>query len=269
VSVNDVSSTFAGLAGDSFGENDQRPPLVLLHGLTYDRRLWGPALHELRTVDPGRRVLNLDLPGHGGSLRRDSYMMEDLASVIQEAVEGAGLRSPVLVGHSAGGVIATIYAGMFPTSGVVNVDQLLETAAFGHLLRAHEPTLRGPDYTTVWDMMVASMHTELLTPDAQELLRTISDPRQDLLLGYWHQVLTTPPDELAERVAAGLTQVRKAGVPYHTVFGHEPSAEYRAWLADMLPEAVNSVLPDSGHFPQLAHPNRFARILAFTARWPQ
>jgi pimeloyl-ACP methyl ester carboxylesterase len=257
------------MAGDTIGENDERAPLVLLHGLTYDRRLWGPALHELQTIDPGRRVLNLDLPGHGESPRRASYMLQELAPLLHDAVEEAGLHSPVLVGHSAGGILATIYAAQYPTSGVVNVDQPLLTAPFAQLLRAHEATLRGPGYAAVWDMMVAGMHTELLPPDAQQLLRTISDPRQDLLLGYWEDVLTASPDELAERIASGLAALRSTGVPYHTVFGQIPSAEYQTWLAGMLPDAVSSVLPDSGHFPQLAHPVRFARLLASTARWPK
>ncbi len=142
-----------------------------------------PALRELRSLDPGRRVLNLDLPGHGESIRRDSYAMEELAPVIREAVEVAGLRSPVLVGHSAGGILATIYASRYPTSGVVNVDQPPLTTQFAQLLQAHEATLRGPGYAALWDTMAAGMHTELLPPEAQQLLRTISDPRQDLLIG--------------------------------------------------------------------------------------
>jgi pimeloyl-ACP methyl ester carboxylesterase len=257
------------LAGDSLGEDDQRPPLVLLHGLTYDRRLWGPALHELRTLDPGRRVLNLDLPGHGGSARRDSYRLDQLAPVIREAVDDAGLRSPVLVGHSAGAIVATVYASRYPASGVVNVDQPLMTAPFAQLLKAHEATLRGPGYATLWDMMVAGMHTELLPPDAQQLLRTITDPRQDLLVGYWEEVLTTSQAELTDRTVASLAAIRRAGLPYHTVVGQTPGAGYQQWLADQLPDAVTTVLPDSGHFPQLAHPAQFARALALTARWPE
>ena len=67
----------------------------------------------------------------------------------------------------------------------------------------------------------------------------------------------------------GSRPLRSTGVPYHTVFGQIPSAEYQTWLAGVLPDAVSSVLPDSGHFPQLAHPVRFARLLASTARWPK
>jgi pimeloyl-ACP methyl ester carboxylesterase len=118
-------------------------------------------------------------------------------------------------------------------------------------------------------MMVAGMHTELLPPNAQQLLRTITDPRQDLLVGYWDEVLTTSPAELTDRTVASLAVMRRAGFPYHTVVGQTPDAGYQQWLADQLPHAVTTVLPDSGHFPQLAHPHRVARALALTARWPE
>jgi pimeloyl-ACP methyl ester carboxylesterase len=55
----DVPDDFAGLSGVLEGEADRRPPLVLLHGLTFDRAMWLPALAELRTADPGRQVLVL------------------------------------------------------------------------------------------------------------------------------------------------------------------------------------------------------------------
>ena len=132
-----------------------------------------------------------------------------------------------------------------------------------------KPRCAGPGYATLWDMMVAGKHTELLPPDAQRLLRTITEPRQDLLIGYWDEVLTTSPAELTDRTVASLAAIRRAGVPYQTVVGQTPGAGYQQWLADQLPQAVTTVLPDSGHFPQLAHPNRFARALALTARWPE
>src|ERR1700754_4305798 len=132
---------FGGLASDLFGTADGRPPLVLVHGLTYDRRQWGPLLDQ---VGPGRQVLTLDLPGHGGSPRGESYDLDKVAAAIHSAVTEAGLSAPVFVGHSIGGVVATIYAATYPTRGVVNIDQPLLVGRFGDILRQAEPTLRGP-----------------------------------------------------------------------------------------------------------------------------
>ena len=129
--------TLAGLAADDYGDSDHRPPLVLLHGLTFDRSMWRPALAELHGIDPGRRVLALDLPGHGESPAWSSYDIEGVADGVHRAVDEAELESPVVVGHSIAAVIAGVYAARYPTSGVINVDQPLQPsiASSEHHLR--------------------------------------------------------------------------------------------------------------------------------------
>ena len=253
---------FGGLAADSHGTDDEQPALVLLHGLTYDRRHWGPALRELAVIDPDRRVLALDLPGHGGSPRRESYHVAEVAEVIHSAVWDAGIDAPVLVGHSLGGILATFYAATYPARGVVNVDQPLLVGNFAEQIRQVEPVLRSPAYGDVWAFMLASMHIELLPPDAQELVRTATTPRQDLLLGYWNEIMVSPTGEINDRLTAGMDAIRTSGVPYHHVSGAALEPEYRRWLEAILPDVTITVLPDSGHFPHLAHPAAFAKILA-------
>jgi pimeloyl-ACP methyl ester carboxylesterase len=253
---------FGDLAVDSHGTADDRPPLVLLHGLSYDRRQWGPTLRELALVDPGRRVVSFDLPGHGGSPRRDSYQTDEVAAVVHQAVTEAGLDSPVLVGHSLGGVVATIYAATYPARGVVNVDQPLLVGKFGKVLRQAEPVLRSPAYGEVWDRMLANMHIELLPPAERELVRTATTPRQDLLLGYWNEILVTPPEELGERRMRDLDTIRARGIGYHYVAGDALNPAYRQWLESALPGVAITVLPGSGHFPHLARPAVLAKILA-------
>src|SRR6476469_8854750 len=93
--------SYAGLAADDLGASDARPPLVLLHGLTFDRTMWRPALAELEAIDPGRRATALDLPGHGDSPDAPSYGLEATVERIRAAILEAGLRDPILVGHSA------------------------------------------------------------------------------------------------------------------------------------------------------------------------
>jgi pimeloyl-ACP methyl ester carboxylesterase len=247
-----------GLSADIQGRADHRPPLVFLHGLTFDHRQWDPVREELGD----RQSVVFDLPGHGGSPRRDSYDLEEIAALVHEAVTEAGLEAPVVVGHSISGVIATTYAAKYEVRGVVNIDQVLLVNGFSEMLRDAEPILRGPDHLQLWNRLVAGMHVELLPPAAQELVRTATDPRQDLLLGYWHEVLTVPPDELAERSVRELRAIQSKGIAYHYVTGQEPPEAYRRWLESAIPSVEITVLPGSGHFVHLAHPRELAKILA-------
>ena len=257
----------AGVAVEDVGESDARPPLVLLHGLTFDRTMWQPALAQLGQIDPGHRALAFDLPGHGESPSWETYDVDSVAHGIHRAVAEAGLDRPVIVGHSLSAIIATVYAAQFPTSGVINVDQPLQVAAFAGFLQSIADQLRGPAFPAIWEQFAASMHVELLPASAQELVRSTSNPRQDLVLGYWREVLERPANETAERASEGLAALRTANVPYLIVAGSEPEPDYRQWLDETLPQAVITVLPDSGHFPHLAHPDRFAECLAETAQW--
>ncbi|MFJ4467070.1 alpha/beta fold hydrolase [Streptomyces sp. NPDC089424] len=255
-------TTLAGLAADLHGTSDARPAVVLLHGLSYDRRQWGPLLAELETVDPGRRVLALDLPGHGGSAPRPTYHAAEVAEQLHEAVTQAGLGAPVVVGHSLGGVLATVYAAAYPATAVVNIDQPLLAGPFRDLLLQAEPTLRGPAFGEVWDRLLQGMGTDLLPPDARTLVETATTPRQDLLLGYWDELLTTPADELTRQRVRDMESLRARGVAYHHVSGMEPAASYRDWLLTVLPGAEVTVLTDSGHFPHLVRAREVAGIVA-------
>src|SRR5689334_22642425 len=90
----------AGMAADLYSTPDSRPPLVLLHGLTFDRRVWQPVLDRLARRDPGRHILSLDLPGHGESQDQLPHSMDHVVALIHEAVTEAGLDAPIVVGHS-------------------------------------------------------------------------------------------------------------------------------------------------------------------------
>jgi pimeloyl-ACP methyl ester carboxylesterase len=263
-----ATTMVAGLATDDRGCSDRRPPLVLLHGLTFDRTMWGPTLAELQELDPGRRVVVVDLPGHGESPSWPAYDVESVAEGVHRVVEDRELESPVVVGHSIAAVIATVYGARFPTRGIVNVDQSLQIAPFAGFVRSLSDQLRGPAFPDIWQKFAANMHLELLPDTAQELVRSTCNPRQDVVLGYWRDILERPLDELSELAAEGLAAVRRSGTCYLVVAGSEVEPDYQAWLNKLLPRANVVVWPGSGHFPHLAHPGRFAECLAATVQWP-
>jgi len=89
------------------GEGDG-VPVLLLHGFGADLNTWmftQPALAE------GRRVIALDLPGHGGSTKElPRADAESLAVIIGHAAGALGIERLHLVGHSMGGGIAISFA---------------------------------------------------------------------------------------------------------------------------------------------------------------
>ncbi|MFD8033618.1 alpha/beta fold hydrolase [Streptomyces sp. NPDC059717] len=254
-------TTYAGLRADRRGKPDHRPPLVLLHGLSYDHRQWGPVLRSMEVSDPGRSILVLDMPGHGGSPLRERHGLDDVAAMVHEAVTEAGLTVPVMVGHSLGAALATAYAATYPVRGVINIDQPLRVGGFAAMLQHNEHLLRSPNYGTVWNGLLGRMGIDTLPPEARNLANPDALPAQEILLTYWNELLTTPPSVLQELNTARLERLAAQGTPYHYVTGAEPDPDYLTWLRQALPDVAITVLNGSGHFPHLARPADIARVL--------
>jgi len=85
-------------------ELGEGPALVLLHGVCDSHRTWFPVAPLLAR---SRRVLLLDLPGHGESSRPDaSYSLDWHARKVAGWLAQLGLTRIDLVGHSYGGGVA-------------------------------------------------------------------------------------------------------------------------------------------------------------------
>ena len=73
------------------------PTFVLLHGLTFDRRLWEPLLAALPAGTP---AVALDLPGHGAEPPLPERGLEPVADWLHGTLAAAGIEAPIVVGHS-------------------------------------------------------------------------------------------------------------------------------------------------------------------------
>ena len=259
---------YGGLAADVYGPSDGRAPLVFLHGYTFDRTMWRSSMAELEGLDPGRRAIALDLPGHGDSPDAVSYSFRAAVEAIRGAVLDAGIEAPVLVGHSGGAGIAVMYADAFPSRGVMTVDGSLMVGEFAHMLHAMRPALEGQDFGEAWAAISGKVFgLDELTPNVQSVVAETSRPRQAVLLGYWQDLLDRAPREIQTMIYDTVTALRRAGLPFVAVAGREPSPAESAWLTTHFPEARSLVWARSGHFPHLAHPREFAELLAETAAW--
>ena len=260
--------TYAGLAVDDAGLSDDRPPLVLLHGLTFDRQMWRPALAELEVIDPGRRTIAIDLPGHGDSPDAPSYTLHALAERINAAVEEAGLQAPVVVGHSAAASTAFLYGVTYPSRGVVAVEGTLRVGPFAAMARSLEPALRGPGFDEAFGRILANaFQLDQVAPDVRAFVEDTCKPRQEVVLGNWQPLFQVSPDRLDAMVAQWASAVRALGLPFASVLGRDPSPDDLAWIGTNIPAMRIETWPQSGHFPHLAHPRRFAGLLAETGTW--
>jgi 3-oxoadipate enol-lactonase len=84
------------------------PPLVLLHCLGVDRRLWEIAAAGLSEQF---ELVAYDFPGHGASpVPAAGYTIEDLSEQLAALLETEGLGRIHLSGISLGGLVAQCFA---------------------------------------------------------------------------------------------------------------------------------------------------------------
>jgi pimeloyl-ACP methyl ester carboxylesterase len=98
-------------------------PVVLLHGLASNARIWDGVAQRL--AGAGMRVIALDQRGHGESEQpAGGYDFATVCRDLAAALDALGLRRPVLVGHSWGANVALQYAAerAEAVAGLVLVD---------------------------------------------------------------------------------------------------------------------------------------------------
>jgi pimeloyl-ACP methyl ester carboxylesterase len=94
------------------------PPIVLLHEGLGSVGMWRDFPDRLAAAT-NRAVFAYSRRGYGASSplpgrREPNYMHHEAEVVLPEILRVAEIRNPILFGHSDGGSIALIYAGMYP-----------------------------------------------------------------------------------------------------------------------------------------------------------
>ena len=232
-----------------------RPPLVLLHGLTASGACWTPLARSFASEFD---VVMPDARGHGhSSAPLHGYRYEDHAGDVMELIRTLGLAAPVLLGHSMGGMtaaaVASQAAGMI--RGVILVD----------------PTFLSPQrQREVCDSDVAERHRRILGQDrcdvlAQSRLRHTRRPAGmvDLLVSARLQTRMSAFDVLTPPNPDYRQLMRTIEVPTLMVIADAGvvSLETAGELQRLNPRIQVEQIQDAGHGIQHDQPARFEAVV--------
>jgi pimeloyl-ACP methyl ester carboxylesterase len=232
-----------------------KPPLILLHGLMTNGVCWTGLAHVL---EKEYDVIMPDARGHGNSSVPDfGYRYEDHANDVASLINALRLPTPILLGHSMGGMTAAVVASRKP-----------------NLLRALvlvDPTFLSPKVQReVRDSDVADQHRRILNMSLDEVVAEARDRRpnrsgETLKLFAQARLQTsmaafdvlTPPNPDYKLLVSAID------VPSLLVFGDNGvvSSVVAQKLQSINPGLQVEQIREAGHSVHLDQPERFAAVV--------
>lgn len=246
----------------AYREEGAGEPLLLLHGITEDLRAWDEIAARLARE---ARVIRIDLPGHGESSALGEYTAFTLAAATASFVRALALpQPPRVVGHSLGGLIATLLGALAPVRSIVNVDQPLRLGPFMERVRKIAPRLRGPDFCEALNDEMERLGGPRLPERVRAELRAYRvEARRPVVHALWLPLVDQDEAALSATLLPVLARVR---APYLSLHGDDPGPGYAEWLREAIPGAETELWPGQGHWLHRIEPERFAaRVREFHA----
>jgi pimeloyl-ACP methyl ester carboxylesterase len=222
--------------------------VVLIHSLAGNSAQWTPQLAHLRRA---RRAVALDLRGHGRSeVPRDGrYALADFATDVQRVMDTLEIRRAVVVGHSLGGGVAVVLAGVMPdrVAGVFLVDPIDDPSKrpADENADAFLRRLDSPEYSSVIEAYW------------EEILKGASDGVRRQVLG---DLRLTPPASVlgAMRAMAGFdAEAALAGYSGPLVTLTTPLNEFPSSLHRVVPRIRQERMTGVSHWLHLDRPTEF------------
>lgn len=86
------------------------PPLVMLHGIVSSAEGFTRLIQQLPDT---RRIIALNLPGSVAQGHRRDSTWRGIVDLVHDLLQHLGVERPILLGHSHGGALATLYAATY------------------------------------------------------------------------------------------------------------------------------------------------------------
>lgn len=237
------------------------PGVVLVHGVAAHSRWWdhiGPGL-----AAAGLRVTAMDLSGHGDSGRRGRYGIEMWSDEVLEVTGRASSgRSPVIVGHSLGGLVGLVAATRDgPPCRVIAIDSATLPADPARDRSRARVAARPPTVYSAPGLAVERFRPRPDQPCLDFIRERVAWTGLREVPGGW--VWKCDP-RVFDRPTLGLADLRAARCPVDLVGcgnGRLTPEVTSAMLARLGPGARVTGLPDAGHHPMLDRPRELVATL--------
>jgi pimeloyl-ACP methyl ester carboxylesterase len=240
---NDLYYTVSDIASNS------NTPIILIHGAGSSSLGWHASLRRM----PGRRMIAIDLTGHGKSAGAGKQSIADYARDIIDFINILALTRVILVGHSMGGAIALQAALLAPKriSGLIIVSS-------GAVCNLPEEIVNSLSNPTLRKTAINWLCDRLGTPDGdskwvEQTRKVLMDTRQGILYGDLYACSHYNLEE----------ECREIRVPTLICCGRQdrffPPA-YSHQLAELIPGA-KEVMLDGGHLLPLENPQELAEAI--------
>jgi pimeloyl-ACP methyl ester carboxylesterase len=233
-------------------------PLVLIHALGADRRMWDPVVDRLAVE---RDVIAVDMPGFGDSPAISPTAPADLAAAVAAQLAALGVEQPAVAGNSLGGWVALELA----LAGVVRaVTAIAPAGLWSEPLAPKRATARtiARALSPLLPIMLRSDRTRraALTANVAHPERVPYEDALRLVRTYARSPGFAPVN--AAMRASRFAQLAEITVPVTLAW---PDHDRIVGRPRRLPDNVSSVvLHDCGHMPTWDDPVQVAQLLLAT-----
>jgi len=240
------------------GWREGRKALFFIHGSGCDHHLWdgqyGPLGEEFN-------VAGIDLPGHGASDGAGEESVDAYVAWVRKALNAAGLKRPVLVGHSLGAAISLTFALRYG-------EELLAIVPVGGgaTMPVNPQILEGimtDRRTTIVFIAKFSFARENRSKFEEEMTEALMKVDPALVRG----------DFLACSRLDLTAQLERIAVPALFVCGEEDKMtppEFSRFMAGRISGAELRLVPGAGHFVMWETAGALNEVLGdFTRRLPE
>jgi pyruvate dehydrogenase E2 component (dihydrolipoyllysine-residue acetyltransferase) len=233
-------------------------PALLVHGFGADLNSWmftQPALAE------NRRVVALDLPGHGGSTKAlDGADAASFAAVIDRALAALGIDRVHLVGHSMGGAIALNFAAWQPER--VASLTLIASAELGPEINGEFITgfVRAQRRREAQEVLALLVHDPALVSRAmvEDVLRY---KRLDGVQAALETIAAEWFPGAIQRVGNAVVAANLA-VPVQLIWGRADRIIPAAHAEALAGKRPVHIIDDAGHLPHMEKSGEVNRLIA-------